>query len=235
MKNIVGSISRIGSLLLASSMLLLIAVMALQSPNKISGMAITSSQNTAGQYCNADWSCYGPLHKGFRKADCSWMSVEACGINSTCPQESVLAESCVKKCVGDGKCEGCNATCVSATPTPAPKPVVFNEICGKTTPTECENEEIYNQRIVIVENGFATNCKKTTETGWNLLSCPKCPNGKLDNCVNVFWGVVWKAKCVEEEKNACGAAISCPTGFLPSEEACEKQFVSVEQCCKKQA
>ncbi len=214
--------------------LVAVAAGALETPGKITGMAITSSSQASSiNYCNADWACYGPDHRGFRHADCSWESVAACGSNSTCPAGTVLVSACNTTCSGDGVCNSCTPVC--ALPTPTPAPFESREFCGATAPAECAGSAVYEKKSLAKTASSALECKKTTDAGFGLFSCPKCPSGtSLDKCADMFLGIIWRSRCAETYSTACGAAVPCRGGFDAAETACEMQIVETSRCCKKQ-
>ncbi len=210
---------------------------ALNSPKSATGFAISSSTESGSvNYCSADWKCYGPAQRGFQRADCSWASVEACGTNSSCPQNQVLVSACNKTCTGDGTCNGCAPLCETPTPVPTPAlPPKFNEVCSENpAPRACEGEETYEKIDYTNTPSALLQCKKIRETGYGLFSCPSCGKEKLDACVNIFLGLLWKARCSETKATACGSMQQCPQGFQSIEEPCEKASSKTLFCCKKQ-
>jgi hypothetical protein len=221
----------------ACAALFAVAVGSLETPGKLTGMAITSSSNASSvNYCDADWACYGETHRGYRRADCSWEKVEACGTNSACPDGLVLAAPCNKTCSGDGVCDGCQPVCAQPTPAPTASPVpVSIEICSETAlPQACAGEDAYQKEVAAYSPALLRSCKKTVETGLSFLSCPACPQGTaLDNCVNVFFWLVWKSKCAQTQSFACGEAGECPSGFGAADTPCEKRSAKKNFCCKK--
>ncbi len=213
--------------------LLLTLSAAIESKTAATGAVISApSQNTSQAYCSADWKCYGPSHKGFQRADCIWERVEACGANSTCPEGQTLLQACNKTC-SSGVCNGCAPTCITITPTPAPRTLEEKEFCGAAIPEECAGERVFEKPIAQTILETFVSCKKYSKSGFGLFSCPPCGNLKLDNCQNLFFGIVWNAICVQEEESECGKPLECAAGFEKRERECEKETIEILQCCKK--